>query len=563
MTVPDSWSTRWPDFDGVVWYRLTWQQASPVQATGLMLDHLNMAGMVYLNGALLYQDRNLVEPLTRAWTKPLYLLLSAPLLHAGENTLLVRISGLSAFQPGLGKVVLGSPQRVQAHYEGEYLVRHDLQLLSLSVSATLGCFFIVLWLLRRRESAYGWFGLLNLAWLACGINNVATSPWPFASTYTWEAMNTAALLLFSAAFALFVVRYFERRYVRSEIALLVLTGACAVSMFVMPTAYLEVERAAFTLVCSVIVLGSSCWFLRLAWQTRRMEHSILAVYMLAVIAADVHDLLVFLNVIHAYTYYAAIASNLLLVAMALILASRFTRSLQRIENFNNELRSEVETAKASLAATLQRQHDLEIGHARISERLNLVRDLHDGLGGMLVGNIAAMENAPGKTSSPHFLALLKEVRDDLRLIIETATSHAHGEHPLSDELVPLRHRLSNLLEANHIDCRWTVSGLDALYMDPSHSLEILRFLQEALTNVLKHSGASKVDITVSSDGKNLQLEVVDNGHGLEHETAPSHGAGMQSMRARAQRLGTELRLESMRGKMLVGLHLPGINRSIP
>ena len=38
VTLPDNWSTRWPDFDGVVWYRLTWTTRAPVEAAGLFIE---------------------------------------------------------------------------------------------------------------------------------------------------------------------------------------------------------------------------------------------------------------------------------------------------------------------------------------------------------------------------------------------------------------------------------------------------------------------------------------------------------------------------------------------
>ena len=92
VKLPDFWATRWPGFDGVVWYRLSWQQARADTPIAALLDYLNMAGAIYLNGTLLNRDTNLAEPLTRARNTPRYLLLPAALLHQGTNTLLVRVS---------------------------------------------------------------------------------------------------------------------------------------------------------------------------------------------------------------------------------------------------------------------------------------------------------------------------------------------------------------------------------------------------------------------------------------------------------------------------------------
>ncbi len=62
VSLPDMWSARWPGFDGVVWYRVHWQQRDRQQPAALMFDYLNMAGVVYLNGNLLARDSQLTEP---------------------------------------------------------------------------------------------------------------------------------------------------------------------------------------------------------------------------------------------------------------------------------------------------------------------------------------------------------------------------------------------------------------------------------------------------------------------------------------------------------------------
>ena len=52
----DYWNTRWPQHDGVVWYRLHWNQASADAPIGLMLEYVCMADAVYVNGSLIHRD---------------------------------------------------------------------------------------------------------------------------------------------------------------------------------------------------------------------------------------------------------------------------------------------------------------------------------------------------------------------------------------------------------------------------------------------------------------------------------------------------------------------------
>ncbi len=516
-----------------------------------MYDYLTMAGAVYFNGSLLHQDKSLVEPLTRAWNIPHYWLLSPPLLHVGENTLLIRVSDFAAFMPGLGSVRIGTPRVVEAAYDHEYFTRHDMQVFGLAISITVGCFFVVLWLLRTRESVYGWFAFMSLTWIIVGINQIVTTTWPFPSTNLWEAFNSAATLVFSGIFMIFINRFFKRKWASYETVFCIVILIGTTALFLTPISQMYMTRALNALICSVIMLGSCFYFLFMTLRQRETEQMLLSVYVLVVIAAVIHDTLTFLEIIHSNIYYANMASNFLLVGMALVLAWRFVSSLRRIENFNNELQLEVNTAKVDLANTLKRQYELEITHARIGERLNLVRDLHDGLGGTLVGGIAAIETASGEISRHYYIALLKEIRDDLRLIIETTALSSEEKVIFLNQLIPLRRRMTMMLEDNNIRCTWNIEGLDHLHLSTAQSLDLLRFIQEALTNVLKHSKASRVDVALGYDGKDVSLEIVDDGIGMT--TTKSGGAGMSSMQARAKRLGTEMSIASKQGKTEIGL----------
>jgi len=63
---------------------------------------------------------------------------------------------------------------------------------------------------------------------------------------------------------------------------------------------------------------------------------------------------------------------------------------------------------------------------------------------------------------------------------------------------------------------------------------LLRIVDEALSNVLRHSGATHVDVTLRREAERVRLAIADNGHGTPNEPAP--GMGLRNMRERAQAL---------------------------
>jgi signal transduction histidine kinase len=73
-------------------------------------------------------------------------------------------------------------------------------------------------------------------------------------------------------------------------------------------------------------------------------------------------------------------------------------------------------------------------------------------------------------------------------------------------------------------------------------------VKEALNNVLKHSGATEVRISLVSAGGKLILTVADNGRGFSADPAPASGNGLANMRQRLERIGGRLSLETRPGQ---------------
>lgn len=555
VTLMDQWQTRWPDHDGVVWYRVRWQQDGRLLPTGLMLDYICMAGAVYVNGSLLARDRSLVEPLSRAWIVPQYYLLDAPLLKQGQNELLVRVSGLTAYQPAFGTVMVGDPAQVEAAYRSNKRVRFDLRMLDTAIGVVLSAVFGLFWLMRRQDTTYGWYAASGLFGFLYGLNWINTSPWPFASTDAWQAFIAACFVATAACHLVFLLRFSDRRWPRAEWVLLGFAGLVMLLALAFPQ-WMGPHRNAYIMPMIVVPYIASVVFMAWAFRHGRTTHKVLAGCIAIPMLTAIYDAGVYVGLIRSDGFIGAFGAPLMLLGMGFVLAHRFATTMRRVEGFNVELQREVTAATDELSATLNRQHALELAHSRAGERLQLVRDLHDGFGGTLVGAIARLQDAPADTPKQEVVDLLKEMRDDLRLVIDT-TAQEHAD--LAALIAPLRHRASRLLEAAGIDAHWQVEGIDGLHLEPARSLDLLRLLQEALTNVFKHSRASRVDVQIARLGEQLRLQVADDGVGLADAGVPRSeggGAGLASMRLRAQRLGGALDVRDAAPGTALRMELP-------
>ena len=189
---------------------------------------------------------------------------------------------------------------------------------------------------------------------------------------------------------------------------------------------------------------------------------------------------------------------------------------------------------ARLHADLQRSRE-RLVLAREEERRRLRRDLHDGVGSALAGltfKVDAVRNRLGDTE------VLRELRADVQGVVADVRRLVEGLRPVSLDELGLSEALRRLVERS-------ASGGPSLTLrtedagTPAAAVEVAayRIVQEAVTNVLKHAGASTCAVDVRGADGSLVVTVADDGTGLLRRGA---GAGLDTMRERAEELGGSL-----------------------
>lgn len=319
VQLPDGWAVqRWPGYDGVVWYRLRWREpddAAALAPRALRITDLNMAGAVYVNGGEIARDAHLVEPLSRSWNLPRYWLLDKPLLRPGANELLVRVSGFSNYQPGLGRVQLGEPGALQAAHDSDTLVLRSLQWVALGLTLVMGVLYGMLWLLRRSEVSYGWFSLFSLLWVPYSYNYVALEAWPFASTAAFQRANHIAMFASLVCFFLFALAFcnVRQRWPRQAAGALALLFS---GLAFAPTPMIAGVRDVTVMAALAVYVAGCAVIVWHAIRSRRLEAAVLALCLMMPFAAGLHDTLVFLQVLPGSRYYSTLASSATLLGIS-------------------------------------------------------------------------------------------------------------------------------------------------------------------------------------------------------------------------------------------------------
>ncbi len=562
VTLPDIWTRRWPDYSGVVWYRIELQRACAAAApsnapTGLFVRSINLAGEIYLNGTLLWRDASLQEPMSRSWNMPRYWILPATALHASGNALWIRIHGRALISPGMGAVAIGPAPQMHALKEGFWWGFRTVFVINVVATLCIAGLFACIWLLNRRQALHGWFALSNLAWVVFIYNIVATDPWPFGDTVGVVRGNCVAFLLFCTCYAIFLFQLRGRALARwQERGLLAMTLSLSLLVLAVPEQHLPACMLPVVALHFLVFGIASAMPLLHLWHSRKPEDIFYALIGVAFVAIAVFD---------GNGYYldapwpvvlTPYANLLTMIAITGVLGTRIAASMRRTERFNQELTAAVEQACRDLESTLDKEHQLALSNSRLQERLQFIHDLHDGFGSALVRAIVQAErHADGNSGATRHVSTLKSLRDDLRNVMDGGRD-AQGDAPATpaDWLAPTRHRFSTLFDELEIDSRWSCPPAWPRPPSVALCLELTRLLEEALSNVLKHSLASEVEITLAADAPGaLALEVRDNGVGFDTAAARHgvRGIGLSSMQARVARLGGNLHIESRPGHSLL------------
>jgi len=188
-----------------------------------------------------------------------------------------------------------------------------------------------------------------------------------------------------------------------------------------------------------------------------------------------------------------------------------------------------------------------------TERARLRQELHDGLGPSLTGIGLGLEALEGRVGTSDLVGRLRsETASSLEEVRRIIDGLRPGALESADLLSLLRIRAQHLSAATPV--RVTVRAPERMpVLAPEVEGAALRIAEEALTNVVKHAGATTCVVTVALDDA-LHLEVRDDGRG--YDGPREGGVGIGSMRHRAAQLGGRCEVRGDAQGTVVSVSLP-------
>jgi len=210
------------------------------------------------------------------------------------------------------------------------------------------------------------------------------------------------------------------------------------------------------------------------------------------------------------------------------------------------------------------------------ERRRIAREIHDGLGQELAAAKMILDGIMAKDSSP---SMRQAANDSSQLVdraIKQVRTISHLLHPpLLDEVglvSALRWYLEGLSERSGMEVQLEVDPPNLGRLRPELETAIFRIIQEALTNMFRHSGARNGAVSVKEGDGRIVVTVRDDGRGIEEQVIQlrpeSVGVGIGGMRQRVSELGGRLRLANANPGTIVEVIIPSrrlepVDASVP
>lgn len=190
----------------------------------------------------------------------------------------------------------------------------------------------------------------------------------------------------------------------------------------------------------------------------------------------------------------------------------------------------------------------EVNDFKEKERIS--REIHDGIGSRFVDAILLSD------------AITKDVENSSKILKHAAELKKTLLEGLTDlrELIwtvePGQNTLGNLIsyivdKAQHINNKENIKATvntsiedENINISSSIKLNLVRIIQEAITNTIKHAGATKIDVSIEQTNKYLKIEISDNGKGFDSLNMHSKGYGIRNIKKRCEDIGAKISISS-------------------
>ncbi|UCV13442.1 sensor histidine kinase [Quatrionicoccus australiensis] len=503
---------------------------------GILVNRIIGSGpwSAWSDGGLLQTDR---KDWGMQWNTPMRVM-----LPVGAQEIYLSLPVIASEGYALGSIFMGMADDINLAWQARDLWMTDLPRAASIVALMLALMTLPMALRHRRERVYALFSANALVWCLTNLQYFHDFTGnPGLSTWFGLAMDLSINwnVILSLLFAFEFQSRPAPRITGGLLAYAALSSIAAVSMLLLGQYSLFANHYGNIIAFSI---GLSVYLHRWIKEPSR-EGFVLLLAMLGPLGAGVHSLLYVSSMAypdHVHTFPFAVLASFF--AFLYAISHRSALAIEASEKYQSELQRQLSAQKALLNAQHRQIAELEIQQRLTTQREAMLQDLHDGLGSNLTS--ALFQARKGNLSQADTVLLLQELAEELRQLSVAAPAMLG----VNDILAELRQRIQKRLTQGGISLEWEVATdlprLDRLPADAGQHLRAM--LSEAIANVLKHAGASRICVFAECVQNDLRIEIADNGCSFDPDNSKA-GRGLAGARHRAELIGCGFGIERGEG----------------
>ena len=199
----------------------------------------------------------------------------------------------------------------------------------------------------------------------------------------------------------------------------------------------------------------------------------------------------------------------------------------------------------------------ELGHIKKMEqlRLRISRDLHDELGSALTGIAIRSELIKEVIDEKIKSEFLNEISIQSRSAVDSLSDIVWALDTANNRIEDLYDRMESILFQllTPLNIQYTFSPLEIKYsvgLKQDYKQHLFLIFKEAITNIVKHSNATIVAVTITKEKNRLKLTIHDNGSNIQENEDKLNGHGIKNMKLRAAKINGDLKISAINGFML-------------
>jgi PAS domain S-box-containing protein len=224
---------------------------------------------------------------------------------------------------------------------------------------------------------------------------------------------------------------------------------------------------------------------------------------------------------------------------------------EELRSSNDELRAEIEQRRQAEALRVEAVR--RISSVQEEERRHISRELHDSVGQLLTALQLGLNRVAATEHGRH------EEFKEVRALADTISLEMHALavrlRPTALDDLGLAGAITSYVDfwskRSGVPVDLDLSKFEGTRLEPDIELVLYRIIQEALTNVVKHAGATVVSVIVERRNTEVVVIIEDDGRGFDAESIAEHAAnrlGFVGMNERAAQFGGKIEVESAPGE---------------